>query len=1030
MAQIRKVVRSTNLSTFQQATDRGAADVWSGIADAFKAWNDYIEPVAIQQMKVAGMKEGYDAAGNTRSTYSRGPGSNAPGQPGSPRQPNPFDMGTTAPLPDRNTTSANALMWGMNPDQRASGEWDMGEAQGPQGDMASYVRTGLLNRGLPSHVVEGFLANFQDESAMNPGINEANPIVAGSRGGFGLAQWTGSRRTALENFAAQQGKPVSDPDLQMDFLLHELNGSHAGAFSEIMSTRNASEAAIAVLNRFEIPAESHRQARQARYASGNLGGALNVPANAGSVPTNSPAVWGITAEGRREPLQYSPFAGPAMQAFNAAAQTAFLGEVQNQGQRAILEMSQQFENDPDGFAQASQAYVDQLVADTPDDLKPMIRAEMTDYAERRRISIAASRQSAAETRARNATAARSEALTSEYADALAAGDADEAARVRAELSAVLTARERIPGSTWTPENSDGVYRAAEQQADKIITQRQKEQAAEVKDKLNLIIDAAEEGMRAEDETILMDEELMRLQPDIARQAAAQVQLRDATPGLLTLPPAEVTKLVEDMAAQPVGEDWEIDIRDAAGDLARENAKAWKDDPIERANKVMPPAQKPPEIQWELADGGEAFVQSLQDRARYGRALRNDGYTQNLQFLSNDERGAMSELFAKDIPGEARALAASAIYQGFGRDAGRVFDQLDIDGTTRFAGRMLANGGNPQTTSLIMEGQDLIRTDTVKPPTPTSFSKAMPAEVSEAITFSLRQNGQAVSGAMKDLIPAAQAIYAARFGNGYEDEEGGMLEAINMALGQSQSLNGPVGGVQDVIGFQTMLPATINGEALADALRIGITGGLPQDAGVLSRMSAMWRGVTGANAADIAPTVQRAWVAATASPNRIFPTGSTTSAGRPVYYSNGEFYSEKSITMDGPDGKFVNLPTVGENGIILSDDEAYDRAAAAGWKDFITGSDLPMFNSIEEAEAAARSRSDGLEAPEQPPYMGPMFNGKPIPTSTLDNNLRLLPLGGNAYSMVMTARDGTMIPVEGADGNAFVFDVRKFMEAMP
>lgn len=61
-----------------------------------------------------------------------------------------------------------------------------------------YIVSELVERGLPQHIATGFALNFQDESGLNPGINEANPIVEGSRGGFGLAQWTGPRRRALE----------------------------------------------------------------------------------------------------------------------------------------------------------------------------------------------------------------------------------------------------------------------------------------------------------------------------------------------------------------------------------------------------------------------------------------------------------------------------------------------------------------------------------------------------------------------------------------------------------------------------------------------------------------------------------------------------------------------------------------------------------------------------------------------------------------------------------------------------------------
>ena len=86
----------------------------------------------------------------------------------------------------------------------------------------STIKQGLVARGLPEHVADGFMMNFQDESGFNPGINEKNPTVAGSRGGFGLAQWTGPRRRAYESFAAQRGVDPADTDAQLDFLMTEL----------------------------------------------------------------------------------------------------------------------------------------------------------------------------------------------------------------------------------------------------------------------------------------------------------------------------------------------------------------------------------------------------------------------------------------------------------------------------------------------------------------------------------------------------------------------------------------------------------------------------------------------------------------------------------------------------------------------------------------------------------------------------------------------------------------------------------------
>lgn len=134
---------------------------------------------------------------------------------------------------------------------------------------ADYIVNGLVQRGLPRHVAEGFAMNAEDESNFNPGINEAAPTVAGSRGGFGLWQHTGPRRRALEAFAAQRGVSAADPDTQMDFVMYELQGPEKGAFNAIMNTSSSGEAAAAIVNRFERPAEEHRARREAKYLGGS-----------------------------------------------------------------------------------------------------------------------------------------------------------------------------------------------------------------------------------------------------------------------------------------------------------------------------------------------------------------------------------------------------------------------------------------------------------------------------------------------------------------------------------------------------------------------------------------------------------------------------------------------------------------------------------------------------------------------------------------------------------------------------------------
>ncbi len=199
------------------------------------------------------------------------------------------------------------------------------------GVTAETIRAGLVQRGLPPHVADAFVMNFQDESGLNPAINEVAPIVPGSRGGFGLAQWTGPRRVALENFAAERGASVSDPNVQMDFLMTELQGPEARAASSIFAAPDAGTAAQAIVRDFLRPAPEHMERRLAEYGGGVFS---TPPAMSGGV---DPAIINQLAELSANP--YLP-----------------------EGQRAVVDALLQKQMD--------------LIGQTPDAVDPMAAIEL------------------------------------------------------------------------------------------------------------------------------------------------------------------------------------------------------------------------------------------------------------------------------------------------------------------------------------------------------------------------------------------------------------------------------------------------------------------------------------------------------------------------------------------------------------------------------------------------------------------------------------------------------------------------------
>lgn len=135
----------------------------------------------------------------------------------------------------------------------------------------NYLRSLMLERGMPEHVADAFLMNFEDESGFDPGINEKAPLVKGSRGGYGLYQATGDRRRAYEEYAKMRGAALDDPEAQIDFMMFELQGPESRAAESIFAAPDTRTAAIAIARDFLRPAEANLERRIAKYSGETAG---------------------------------------------------------------------------------------------------------------------------------------------------------------------------------------------------------------------------------------------------------------------------------------------------------------------------------------------------------------------------------------------------------------------------------------------------------------------------------------------------------------------------------------------------------------------------------------------------------------------------------------------------------------------------------------------------------------------------------------------------------------------------------------
>lgn len=108
----------------------------------------------------------------------------------------------------------------------------------------------------------GIVGQLGYESEGLQAINERKPVVPGSRGGFGWAQWTGPRRRQFESWAGENKMDINTPEANYGFLVHELtNTPESRALEQIRKAEDAQSAGRLFTDNFlrpGIPAHDKR----------------------------------------------------------------------------------------------------------------------------------------------------------------------------------------------------------------------------------------------------------------------------------------------------------------------------------------------------------------------------------------------------------------------------------------------------------------------------------------------------------------------------------------------------------------------------------------------------------------------------------------------------------------------------------------------------------------------------------------------------------------------------------------------------
>lgn len=146
--------------------------------------------------------------------------------------------------------------------------------------------------GLSPVAAAGVVGNLYQESGFNP-----NATHDGGRG-YGMAGWDPNRTAALQAFAQSQGKPASDPQVQLDFVVNEGKSGDMGAqraWSMLQTAKTPQEATTALMHYFRpagytpnTPEAGHGYAQRVQYSQALMPGAAP-SGNPQVVPQQMPA---------------------------------------------------------------------------------------------------------------------------------------------------------------------------------------------------------------------------------------------------------------------------------------------------------------------------------------------------------------------------------------------------------------------------------------------------------------------------------------------------------------------------------------------------------------------------------------------------------------------------------------------------------------------------------------------------------------------------------------------------------------------
>lgn len=136
----------------------------------------------------------------------------------------------------------------------------------PSTEIGSKLKEDLMRDfGITAEQAAGVVGNLDHETGGFEFMQEIAPVVEGSRGGYGFAQWTGPRRVAFEEWASANEMDLNSYDANYGFLKHELTSTPEGdVLVNLSNAQTVEDAATIFSEEFLRPGKPNIDSRITR----------------------------------------------------------------------------------------------------------------------------------------------------------------------------------------------------------------------------------------------------------------------------------------------------------------------------------------------------------------------------------------------------------------------------------------------------------------------------------------------------------------------------------------------------------------------------------------------------------------------------------------------------------------------------------------------------------------------------------------------------------------------------------------------